>query len=209
MGEGEKDEGDPEVEEEVAVERGSVGGGVGGKGPEDHQYAGQPVVILVAVQQAVTFLAAVTTWRFSDWLAASWEMRDLGVGEDGGGEVELWQREDDAGTEGVVVGSEVGEEGGVDGLALDGFLRDGVDEIGAGVGGLVGAAEVADDGCVGVGGDGAELQEGGGDGEADRADGVVALEEGEQRRVDGWGRGGGEAAEDGCGEEAIVLRIPR
>ncbi len=33
VGQGEEGEGDPEVEEEVMVERGAVGAGVGGQGP--------------------------------------------------------------------------------------------------------------------------------------------------------------------------------
>ena len=55
----------------------------------------------------------------------------------------------------------------------------------------------------------AELDEVGDDGEAHGGDGVVALEVGEERGVDGGGWVGGEAAEDGGGEEAVGGRRPQ
>ena len=132
----------------------------------------------------------------------------LGVCEDVRGEIELGQREDDASAEGGIVSLQEDEQGLVEGLALVGGGGDGVDEVGTGVRGLVRAAEVGGDCDCNVRGKGAELEEVLDNGESNGADGVVALEEGQERWVGPaavWV--GKEAAEDGCGENAVGLRL--
>ena len=86
---------------------------------------------------------------------------------------------------------------------------DGVDEIGARVGGLVGAAEVAGDGGGGVVGDaGRVLSRSETTARPTAADGVVAFEEGEQRRVETDAGGLGlKPPEDRGGEQSVGLEF--
>ena len=135
------------------------------------------------------------------------EAGDAGVevGEGVRGEVKLREGEDDAGAESLVVGLEIAGESFVEGRALIVAGGDEIGEIGAGVWGLIAAAEVAGDRFRGGGGEGAKAQQGIDDGGAGGADGAVAAEE----LVESRERGGGcvwcKAAKDVGSEETVLL----